>query len=49
MEKLRHIEGTEKDIHEPTLPLEIHITTDEEAKHADHRRPRDRDVARASW
>ena len=32
MEKLRHIEATEKDIHEPTLPLEIHITTDEEAK-----------------
>ncbi len=32
MEKLRHIEGTEKNIHQPTLPLEIHITTDEEAK-----------------
>ncbi len=32
MEKLRHIEATEKDVHEPTLPLEIHITTDEEAK-----------------
>ncbi|NJM38865.1 MAG: molecular chaperone HtpG [Akkermansiaceae bacterium] len=32
MEKLRHIEATEKDIHEPTLPLEIHITTDSEAK-----------------
>ena len=32
MEKLRHIEATEKDIHEPTLPLEIHITTDAEAK-----------------
>lgn len=31
MEKLRHIEGTEKNIHQPTLPLEIHITTDEEA------------------
>lgn len=32
MEKLRHIEGTEKNIHQPTLPLEIHITTDEEAR-----------------
>lgn len=32
MEKLRHIEATEKDVHEPTLPLEIHITTDTEAK-----------------
>jgi molecular chaperone HtpG len=32
MEKLRHVEATEKDIHEPTLPLEIHITTDAEAK-----------------
>lgn len=31
MEKLRHIEATEKNIHQPTLPLEIHITTDEEA------------------
>ena len=28
----RHIEATEKDVHEPTLPLEIHITTDTEAK-----------------
>ena len=32
MEKLRHIESTEKDVHQPTLPLEIHITTDEEGK-----------------
>ncbi len=32
MEKLRHIEATEKDVHDPTLPLEIHITTDVEAK-----------------
>jgi molecular chaperone HtpG len=32
MEKLRHIEATEKNIHEPTLPHEIHITTDAEAK-----------------
>jgi TNF receptor-associated protein 1 len=32
MEKLRHIEATEKDVHEPTLPLEIHIATDAEAK-----------------
>jgi molecular chaperone HtpG len=31
MEKLRHIEATEKNIHQPSLPLEIHITTDEEA------------------
>jgi TNF receptor-associated protein 1 len=32
MEKLRHIEATEKDVQDPTLPLEIHITTDAEAK-----------------
>jgi len=32
MEKLRHIEATEKDIYQPTLPLEVHITTDEEAR-----------------
>jgi len=32
MEKLRHIEATEKNVHQPTLPLEIHITTDEEAR-----------------
>ncbi len=32
MEKLRHLEATEKSIHQPTLPLEIHITTNEEAK-----------------
>lgn len=32
MEKLRHIEATEKNIHQPTLPFEIHITTDSEAK-----------------
>jgi len=32
MEKLRHIEATEKNIHQPTLPLEVHITTDEEAR-----------------
>ncbi len=32
MEKLRHIEATEKDVHQPALPLEIHITTDKEAK-----------------
>jgi molecular chaperone HtpG len=31
MEKLRHIEATEKDVHSPTLPAEIHITTDKEA------------------
>lgn len=31
MEKLRHIEATEKDIHSPTIPLEIHITTDKDA------------------
>ena len=32
MEKLRHVEATEKNIHQPTLPLEVHITTDEEAR-----------------
>jgi TNF receptor-associated protein 1 len=32
MEKLRHLQGTEKDIHDAVLPLEIHITTDAEAK-----------------
>ncbi|WP_193211206.1 molecular chaperone HtpG [Luteolibacter marinus] len=32
MEKLRHLQGTEKDIHDAELPLEIHITTDKEAK-----------------
>ncbi|MCX6868763.1 MAG: molecular chaperone HtpG [Verrucomicrobia bacterium] len=32
MEKLRHIEATEKNVHQPALPLEIHITTDEQAK-----------------
>jgi len=32
MEKLRHLQGTEKDIHDGALPLEIHITTDSEAK-----------------
>jgi len=32
MERLRHIEAIEKTIHQPTMPLEIHITTDEETK-----------------
>lgn len=32
LEKLRHIEATEKDVHAPDLALEIQITTDEEAK-----------------
>jgi TNF receptor-associated protein 1 len=32
MEKLRHLQGTEKDIHDGALPLEIHISTDTEAK-----------------
>jgi TNF receptor-associated protein 1 len=32
MEKLRHLQGTEKDIHDAALPLEIHIATDKEAK-----------------
>ncbi|MEI6177697.1 MAG: molecular chaperone HtpG, partial [Verrucomicrobiota bacterium] len=32
MEKLRHIEATEKTVHQPTLPLEIHISTDEQAR-----------------
>src|SRR6478609_9267732 len=32
MEKLRHIEATEKDIQDAGAPLEIHITADAEAK-----------------
>ena len=32
MEKLRHIEATEKNVHQPALPLEIHIATDDAAK-----------------
>ena len=32
MEKLRHVEATEKNIHQPTLPLEIRIETDESAR-----------------
>lgn len=32
MEKLRHLEGTEKSIRDATLPLEVHIATDEEAR-----------------
>ncbi len=32
MEKLRHIEATEKDIHDAGAELEIHITADAEAK-----------------
>ena len=32
LEKLRHTQLTENSIFEPTLPLEIHITTDEAAK-----------------
>ena len=32
MERLRHIEATEKQVHEPGLPMEIHLTTDEEAR-----------------
>ena len=32
MEKLRHLQGTEKDIHDAALPLEIHISTDKEAR-----------------
>ncbi len=32
LEKLRHLQGTEKEIRDPELPLEIHITTDAEAK-----------------
>ena len=31
MEKLRHIESTEKDIHDAGLPLEITLTADKEA------------------
>ena len=32
MEKLRHLQGTEKDLHDAALPLEIHLTTDKDAK-----------------
>ncbi len=32
MEKLRHLEATEKTVHDPGLALEIHLTTDEEGK-----------------
>ena len=32
MERLRHIEATEKQVHEPGLPMEIHLTTDETAR-----------------
>ncbi len=32
MERLRHIEATEKHVHEPGLPMEIHLTTDETAR-----------------
>ncbi len=32
LEKLRHTQLTESSVYEPTLPLEIHITTDEEGK-----------------
>ena len=32
MEKLRHLEATEKTVHDPGLPLEIHLTTDEDGK-----------------
>src|SRR6476620_7438113 len=31
LEKLRHLQGTEKDITDPELPLEIRITADKEA------------------
>jgi TNF receptor-associated protein 1 len=31
LEKLRHLQGTEKDIRDPELPLEIRITADKEA------------------
>ncbi len=32
LEKLRHLQLTEKDVHDDNLPLEINITTDEKAK-----------------
>ena len=32
LEKLRHLQLTEKDVHDDNLPLEINITTDEAAK-----------------
>lgn len=31
MEKLRHVEATEKDVHDPGLPLQVEITADKEA------------------
>ncbi|MEP4076576.1 molecular chaperone HtpG [Haloferula sp.] len=31
MEKLRHVESTEKDVHDPELPLEVVVTADKEA------------------
>ena len=32
MERLRHVEATEKHVHEPGLAMEIHLTTDETAR-----------------
>ncbi|MEI7955582.1 MAG: molecular chaperone HtpG [Verrucomicrobiota bacterium] len=32
MERLRHVEATEKHVQEPGLAMEIHLTTDEEAR-----------------
>jgi len=32
MERLRHVEATEKHVHEPGLAMEIHLTTDEDAR-----------------
>ena len=31
MEKLRHLEGTEKDVHDPGLPLQVEIVADKDA------------------
>jgi len=31
MEKLRHVEATEKDVHQPELPLQVEIVADKEA------------------
>ncbi len=31
MEKLRHLEGTEKDLHDAGLPLQVEVTADKDA------------------
>jgi len=32
LEKFRHLQLSENDVHQPDLPLEIHVSVDEEAK-----------------